>query len=148
MKDELLSGCIWWETKCSQPHQTEKRKEKHGHLNTQQPSKTLKTDGQMVHRFSVGFCTEYAKWRKKSFIVSHILPLSLHIFSSGIFAKPINHAFLPDCGAFLYLRPSGVPTHTPADTSHGRPFDRESTQLFGFWRFYLDICNTDSTMER
>lgn len=84
---------------------------------------------------------------KKSFIVSHILPLFLHIFSLGIFVKPINHAFLPDCGAFLSLRPSGVPTHSAADLSHGGLFDRESTRVFGFLRFYLDIRNTESTME-
>lgn len=83
---------------------------------------------------------------KKFFVVYRILPLSLHIFSSGIFAEPINHAFPPDCGAFLYLRPSGVPA--PADTSHGGVFERESTRLFGFLRLYLDICNTESTMER
>lgn len=73
--------------------------------------------------------------KSNPFIVSHILPLSLHIFSLGIFAKPINHASLPDRGAFLYLRPSGFPTHSPADTSHAGLFDSKSAPLFRFWAF-------------
>lgn len=42
--------------------------------------------------------------------------------------------------------PRGFPL-TPADTSHVGLFDRGSTRLFGFSTLYLDICNTESTVE-
>lgn len=42
--------------------------------------------------------------------------------------------------------PRGFPL-TPAETSHLGASDRESTRLFGFLTLYLDICNTESTVE-
>lgn len=83
---------------------------------------------------------------EKSFNVAHILPLSLHIFSLGIFAKPVNHAFLPDRGAFLNLRPSGFPSHSSGYDSRRTAWQRIHTALW-FWTLYLDICSTESTVE-
>lgn len=97
-------------------------------------------------RFLAYFCTEYAKWRTKSFNGANILPLSLHIFSSGIVAKPVNHAFLPDRGAFLNLRPSGFPSHSSRYDSCQTVWQRSHTALW-FLTLYLDICNTESTVE-
>lgn len=103
-------------------------------------------DGQMFGRFSVDLCAGCTKRRANSWRDCIFTPIPTYLlFGNLCWAR--KSRFPPDRGAFLHLRPSGFPhSHSSRDVSRPTVWQRVHTTLF-FLSLYLDICNTESTVE-